>query len=145
MTLQKSPHILQVEDSQADALMTREALQDSDMSCRISIVEDGVEALEFLNQRGKYKSSEPPDLILLDLNMPRKNGRELLAELKAHPKFRSIPVIVLTTSRAVEDIASAYDLHANCYIIKPVDFLSYSETIRAIQAFWLSIVTLGEQ
>lgn len=142
--MNKPVHILQVEDSAIDALMTREALQNSELRFKLSIVEDGHKAWEFLRRAAKNESTPYPDLILLDLNLPRKNGRELLAEIKSDPKFQTIPVIVLTTSSAPEDIASAYKLHANCYIIKPVDFLSFSETILAIQNFWFSTVTLKQ-
>jgi CheY-like chemotaxis protein len=123
-------------------LMTREALEEIDANCTLNVVEDGAEALDFLYHEGKHKESVTPDLILLDLNLPKKNGREVLAKIKSDDDLKHIPVIVLTTSKAEEDIESVYRLQANCYVIKPVDFNQFLETIRAIEEFWLSVATL---
>ncbi len=134
--------ILLVEDSPADILITREAFQDARLMNTIHVVEDGVKALEFLRREGTYASAPRPDLILLDLNLPRKNGREVLAEIKEHDEFKAIPVIVLTTSNADEDILNAYNLHANCYVIKPVGFDNFLKAVQSIENFWFSIVVL---
>lgn len=135
--------ILMAEDSPTDVLLAREALRDAKVHNHLHVVEDGVEALAFLRREGvKYADCPRPDLILLDLNMPRKDGREVLAEIKGDRRFRRIPVVVLTTSQADEDILRAYDLHANCYITKPVDFLQFTEVVRSIEHFWFEIVTL---
>lgn len=134
--------ILLVEDSPTDVLMAREALTEAKLLNNIHVTEDGVEALEFLRKEGKYTHAPRPDLILLDLNLPRKNGREVLAELKADPTFKSIPVVVLTTSRAEEDILRSYNLHANCYVVKPVEFDKFVQAVKSISHFWFSIVTL---
>jgi len=134
--------ILLVEDSPADVLITREAFAEFRILNTLHVVEDGVEALAFLNQDGKYASVPRPDLILLDLNLPRKNGREVLAEIKADPRIKSIPVVVLTTSHSEQDVLQAYDQHANCYIVKPVGFDNFVEAIKTIRQFWFSVVTL---
>lgn len=134
--------ILLVEDNPGDVRLTREALKDAKVSNMLHVVEDGVAALDFLYRRGAYSAVPRPDLILLDLNLPRKNGREVLAEVKQDPRFRAIPVVILTTSQAEEDIVRAYDLHANCYISKPVDFAQFSKIVRTIDEFWLSVVSL---
>jgi two-component system, chemotaxis family, response regulator Rcp1 len=134
--------ILMVEDSPSDALITREALDYAKLLHHLSVVEDGVRALAFLRREGPYAQAPRPDLILLDLNLPRKDGREVLMEIKADAQLRTIPVVVLTTSRAEEDIFRAYGLHANCYIAKPVDFVHFAEVVRAIEHFWFTIVTL---
>ena len=138
----KHIEILLVEDSPADILITREAFQDARLMNTIHVVEDGVKALEFLRREGTYASAPRPDLILLDLNLPRKNGREVLAEIKEHDEFKAIPVIVLTTSNADEDILNAYNLHANCYVIKPVGFDNFLKAVQSIENFWFSIVVL---
>lgn len=138
----KNIEILLVEDSPADILITREAFQDARLMNTIHVVEDGVKALEFLRREGTYASAPRPDLILLDLNLPRKNGREVLAEIKEHDEFKAIPVIVLTTSNADEDILNAYNLHANCYVIKPVGFDNFLKAVQSIENFWFSIVVL---
>lgn len=137
--------ILLVEDSATDILMTQEALNEAKLLTTLHIVEDGVSALAFLRQTGPYASAPRPDLILLDLNLPRKNGRELLAEIKDDPHLQQIPVVVLTTSNAEEDIARAYNLHANCYVVKPLDFTRFAEVIRSIRHFWFTIVTLPSE
>lgn len=134
--------ILLVEDSLADVLITREAFREFKIVNTLHVVEDGVEALAYLNQEGRYASQPRPDLILLDLNLPRKNGREVLAEIKADETLKRIPVIVLTTSRDEEDILKSYDLHANCYVVKPVEFDSFVEAVHSIHRFWFSIVSL---
>ena len=134
--------ILLVEDSPSDAEFTIEALKEAKVRNHLSLVEDGVQAMEFLRRQGQYTSAPRPDLIMLDLNLPRKDGREVLAELKADDHLKMIPVVVLTTSRAEEDVLRAYQLHANCYITKPVDFGKFLEVVRTIESFWLFVVTL---
>jgi CheY-like chemotaxis protein len=134
--------ILLVEDSPSDTELTVEALKDFKVRNHVSIVEDGVLALQFLRREGPYAQALRPDLILLDLNLPRKDGREVLAEIKEDEQFKAIPVVVLTTSRADQDILRAYNLNANCYINKPVDFNQFLEVVRAIESFWLYVVTL---
>lgn len=134
--------ILLVEDNPTDALLTREAIEDSKVLNRVYHVKDGVEAMEFLLQQGPYATAPTPGVILLDLNMPRMNGFELLAEIKAHPTLRVIPVVVLTTSKAEEDIVKSYGLHANCFVTKPVEFEALVQAVREIKGFWFSVVTL---
>ena len=134
--------ILLVEDSPSDAEFTVEALKEAKVRNHLSLVEDGVQAMEFLRRQGQYAKAPRPDLIMLDLNLPRKDGREVLAELKADANLKMIPVVVLTTSRAEEDVLRAYQLHANCYITKPVDFQQFLSVVRAIESFWLFVVTL---
>jgi two-component system response regulator len=134
--------ILLVEDSPTDILMTQEAFEQAGLLSHLHVVEDGVEALAFLGHQGRYATAPRPDLILLDLNLPRKNGQEVLTELKADEALKSIPVIILTTSQADEDILKSYGYHANGYISKPVEFTSFVETVRAIQHFWFNIVIL---
>ncbi|MFB3893919.1 MAG: response regulator [Phycisphaerae bacterium] len=136
--------ILLVDDSPGDVRLTREALKEAKVHNRLFVVTDGVEAMDFLLKKGKYGSSPRPDLILLDLNLPRKDGREVLAEVKADENLRRIPVVVLTTSRAEEDVFKAYNLHANCYISKPVDFDRFMEVVKSIEDFWLTVVKLPE-
>jgi two-component system, chemotaxis family, response regulator Rcp1 len=137
--------ILLVEDSPADVLITREAFAEFRVLNTLHVVEDGVEAIAFLKQAGKYASAPRPDLILLDLNLPRKNGREVLAEIKADPGFKTIPVVVLTTSYSEQDVLQAYDQHANCYIVKPVGFDNFVEAMKSIRQFWFSVVTLPSE
>lgn len=134
--------ILLVEDSPTDALLTREALEQSKILNRMHRVENGVEALAFLRREGRYAGTPRPDLILLDLNLPKKSGIEVLQEIKEDEDLRIIPIVVLTTSKAEEDIVKSYDLHANCYITKPVDFDKFTEVIQSIREFWFSVVTL---
>lgn len=134
--------ILLVEDNLADARLTQEAMREAKVRNRLWHVTDGVEAMAFLQQQGPYAQAPRPDLILLDLNLPRKDGRQLLAELKADDRFRRIPVVVLTSSAAEEDILRAYNLAANCYVTKPVDLDQFLKVIRAIEEFWLQIVKL---
>jgi two-component system, chemotaxis family, response regulator Rcp1 len=134
--------ILLVEDSPSDTELTLEALRDFKVRNHVSVVEDGVQAMQFLRRQGPYAEAPRPDMILLDLNLPRKDGREVLAEIKADDHLQSIPVVVLTTSRADQDILRAYQLNANCYIQKPVDFNQFLEVVRSIESFWLFVVTL---
>ncbi len=140
--LHKLIEILLVEDSPADILITREAFEEAKLLNSIHVAEDGVQAMEFLRRQGRYASAPRPDLILLDLNLPRKNGREVLAEIKNDPDLKAIPVIILTTSGADEDILKAYDLHANCYVVKPVGFESFLKAVQSIRNFWFSVVAL---
>jgi CheY-like chemotaxis protein len=134
--------ILLVEDSLADVRLTEEAFRDAKVLNRMSVVTDGAEAMQFLRREGPHADAPRPDLILLDLNLPRKDGREVLKEIKDDPNLRRIPVVVLTTSRAEEDVLKAYNLHANCYITKPVDFTQFILVVRSIEGFWLSVVKL---
>jgi two-component system response regulator len=134
--------ILLVEDSSTDVMLAEEALEHAKMRNNLHIVKDGVEAMAFLRHEGQYADAPRPDLVLLDLNMPRKDGREVLAEVKADDDLKSIPIVVLTTSQAQEDVLKAYGLHANCYISKPVDFEQFTNVVRAIDQFWFTVVTL---
>jgi len=134
--------VLLVEDSPTDLLMTREALERSKVILNIHAVEDGVKTMEFLRRTGKYAEVPRPDLIILDLNLPRKDGREVLEEIKSDPKLRVIPVVVLTTSKADEDITRTYEAHASCYITKPVGFANFNEVMRSIERYWFTVATL---
>jgi len=134
--------ILLVEDSPTDVLLAKEAFQMAKINNNLHVVPDGVEALAFLKQEGGYADNLRPDLILLDLNLPRKDGREVLAEIKTNASLRRIPVVVLTTSKATQDILKMYDLNANCYITKPVDFTQFAKVVMSIEHFWFSVVTL---
>ena len=138
----KPIEILLVEDNPADARLTEEALKEGKVLNNLSVVKDGVEAMDFLNKKGNYPDAPRPDLILLDLNLPKKNGREVLTEIKENPDFRRIPVVILTVSKDELDIIESYDLHANCYITKPVDLNQFINVVRSIEDFWLSIVKL---
>ena len=138
----RSIEVLLIEDSPGDVRLTKEALKEGNILNTLHVVNDGVEAMSFLKKEGEYQSSPTPDLILLDLNMPKKDGREVLSEIKADLKLKSIPVVVLTTSSAEEDILKSYDLHANCYITKPVDLDQFIEVVKSINAFWFNIVKL---
>ena len=138
----RSFEILLVEDNPGDVRLTREALDVGHSRGILSVVNDGVEALAFLRREGRYADVPRPDLILLDLNLPRMGGREVLAAIKADDQLRRIPVVILTTSTDERDVARAYDLHANCYITKPVDFEQFIGVVRALEQFWLSIATL---
>ena len=138
----RAVEILIVEDSAGDIRLTFEASKEAKVRNRMSAANDGVEAMAFLRKEGKYADAATPDVILLDLNLPRKNGREVLAEIKADPRLRRIPVVVLTNSRAEEDIIKAYNLHANCYVTKPVDFQQFLNVIKSIEDFWLTVVKL---
>lgn len=134
--------VLLVEDNPGDALLTRIALEDSKISVHLNVVEDGVEAMAFLRKQGNYADAPHPDIVLLDLNLPRKDGREVLAEIKADQSFKRIPVVVLTTSQSEEDILKAYNLSANCFITKPVDFDQFVKIVQSIENFWFAIVKL---
>jgi CheY-like chemotaxis protein len=131
-----------VEDNPDDIELTVEALKDARVANHLTVVQDGEEALSYLRCRGKYAQAIRPDLILLDLNMPRKNGRDVLRDIKNDPKLKRIPVVILTTSQAEDDILHTYDLHANCYITKPVDFNQFLKVVRSIEDFWLTVVKL---
>lgn len=134
--------ILLVEDNPGDIRLTQEALRTARIPNRLRVAEDGVEAMAMLYREGQYAAAPLPDLILLDLNLPRKDGREVLREIKADPVLKRIPIIILTTSQSEPDILRAYDLHANCYITKPVDYERFQAVIRAIENFWLAIARL---
>lgn len=137
-----SVNILLVEDNPGDVRLTKEAFKEAKVNNNLHIVSDGVEAMDFLRRKGKYIGAPRPDIILLDLNMPKKNGREVLAEIKADPDLMRIPVLVLTISQAEEDILRSYNLHANCYIQKPVDINKFIDVVKSIEGFWLTIVKL---
>lgn len=141
----KSIDILLAEDSPGDADLAKEALEESKLKNRLYTVVDGQEALDFLFKKGEYADVPRPDLILLDLNMPRVDGREVLKIVKEDKNLRSIPVVILTTSKADEDIIKSYDLHANCYITKPLDLDKFMEVVHAIENFWISIVALPKR
>lgn len=140
----KSKHveILLVEDNPGDVRLTVEALKEAKVSNNLHVAEDGIDAMAFLRREGKYADAPRPDLILLDLNLPKKDGREVLAEVKSDHDLRRIPVVVMTTSKAEEDILRSYDLHANCYITKPVDLDQFLTVVKSIEDFWLTIVKL---
>ena len=139
----RSLRVLVVEDSPSDVRLIREALKETRVPLQITVARDGVEAIDHLRSVEKGKTP-PPDLVLLDLNLPRKNGREVLTEVKASPGLKQIPVLVMTSSRAEEDINEAYSLNANCYITKPGDLLEYVHMVRAIEDFWFTTATLPE-
>lgn len=134
--------ILLVEDNPGDVFLTREAFREGRIHHHMSVADDGEEALQFLRREGPYRNAPRPDVILLDLNLPKKDGRELLAELKADPELKFIPVIVLTTSEADSDISKAYRLHANCYLTKPIQVDEFLNKIKMVEDFWLSVVRL---
>src|ERR687898_2999418 len=136
--------ILLVEDNPGDARLAVEALKDSKVRNNLHHVRDGEEAMDFMHQQGAYVSVPVPDLILLDLNLPRKDGREVLEEIKGDPELRLVPVVVLTTSAAERDLIKSYNLHANAYIIKPIDLNRFIEVVRAIESFWFTIVKLPQ-
>jgi len=138
----KLVRILMAEDSPTDAELARQAFKNGKLLNELTIVKDGVEALQFLRKEGTYANASRPDVILLDLNMPRKDGREVLAELKKDPALKTIPVVVLTTSEAEEDVLHSYELQASCYVTKPVDFEKFVEVARGIKTFFFTVVTL---
>lgn len=135
--------VLLVEDNPGDVRLTKEAFKEGKIAVNLSVVMDGVEATKYLNKEGEYADVPTPDLILLDLNLPKKDGREVLQDIKTDPKLKRIPVVILTTSNAEQDIMHSYDLHANCYINKPVDFDKFFDVIEKIEEFWLSTVILS--
>ena len=134
--------ILMVEDNPGDVRLTREALKGGKVWNQLHVVEDGVAALDFLYRRAPHADAPRPDLILLDLNLPKKDGREVLAAIKGDESLKLIPVVIMTTSQAEEDVIRAYALNANCYVTKPVDFLQFTRIVQAIESFWLTVVTL---
>jgi two-component system, chemotaxis family, response regulator Rcp1 len=142
MSLTKPIEILLVEDNQGDVRLTREALKEGKVLNTLHVARDGVEGLAFLRHEGKYAQEPHPDIILLDLNLPRMDGRELLEIIKTDPKLRRIPVVILTTSKSEEDILKTYDLHANCFITKPVELDQFMNMIRSMEEFWFMIVKL---
>jgi len=134
--------ILLVEDNPGDVRLTREAFKEGRIDNHLAVARDGVEALEYLQRRGKFAGATRPDMILLDLNLPRKDGREVLAEIKVDERLCGIPVVVLSTSQSEEDVRSSYDLHANCYISKPVDLDHFIDVVHSIERFWLEVAQL---
>ena len=142
MTTARPIEILLVEDNPGDVRLTIEGLRETKVHNHLSVARDGVEALAMLRREGAFADVVRPDLILLDLNLPRKDGREVLAEIKADPELKTIPVVVLTTSRAEQDVLRSYELQANCYITKPVDLEQFLTVVQSIENFWLSVVTL---
>jgi two-component system, chemotaxis family, response regulator Rcp1 len=140
----KPIELLLVEDSPGDVRLTREAFKESKVLNHLHVVKDGVEAIAFLRNEGQYASAVRPDLILLDLNLPKKNGQEVLAEIKEDPGLKRIPVVILTVSKAEEDIIRSYNLHANCYITKPVELDQFLTAVKGIANFWLAIVKLPD-
>ena len=135
-------NILLVEDNPADARLIEEVFKDTNVNNKIYVVKDGVEAMNFLNKENEYSEAPRPEMILLDLNLPRKDGREVLKEVKKNEELKSIPIVILTTSSAKEDVIKTYSNHANCYITKPVDFDQFLRVITAIEDFWLKVVEL---
>lgn len=133
---------LLAEDNPGDVRLTKEALRESKISNNLNVVPDGVEAMAFLRREEKYADAPRPDVILLDLNLPKKDGREVLAEVKADPSLRLIPVVIITSSEAEQDVLKTYELYANCYVTKPVDLEQFIKVIQSIETFWLTIVTL---
>jgi CheY-like chemotaxis protein len=134
--------VLLVEDDPGDVLMTQEAFADNRVSNTLHVVRDGVQAMDFLNKRGEFVDAPTPDLMLLDLNLPRMDGREVLAAVKGNPQLRQIPVVVLTTSESEQDVLAVYELHANAYVTKPVDFDRFIEVVRQIDQFFVGVVRL---
>jgi CheY-like chemotaxis protein len=137
--------VLLVDDDPGDTLMIREAFADNKVRNELACVADGVEAMQYLRREGRYESAPRPDLILLDLNLPRKDGREVLAEIKSDPVLSTIPVVILTTSHAEEDVMRSYQLHANAYVTKPVDFERFIQVVRQIDEFFVTVVKLPQQ
>ena len=141
-TIAKSIEILLVEDNSGDVRLTQEVLKDNKLRNNMYVAGDGVEAMMFLHREDKYADAPRPDVILLDLNLPKKDGREVLAEIKRDPNLKSIPVVILTTSNADEDIIKSYNLHANCYVTKPIDLNQFIKVVKSIKEFWLTVVKL---
>ncbi|MDI6785825.1 MAG: response regulator [bacterium] len=134
--------ILLVEDNSGDIRLMQEAFKDCKIRNNLFVARDGIEAMDFLRQQGKYIDVPRPDIILLDLNLPKKDGREVLAEIKCDENLKRIPVVIMTSSKAEEDIIKTYNLHANCYLIKPIDFNRFMEMVKSIEDFWLTVVKL---
>lgn len=145
MKVKAHMHILLVEDNEGDVMLTKEALEEITASVHLSVVKDGKQAIDFLNQTGEYTDSSLPDLMLLDINLPKKNGHEVLQYVKENEKLKHIPVIMLTTSSSERDVNLTYNNHANCYITKPSDVNDYIEAISATANFWLNICKLPNQ
>jgi len=141
-TMIKPIDILIIEDNEGDARLIKEVLSEGKVSNSLHVVKDGVQAMEFLQRKGAYKSEQIPDLVILDLNLPKKDGREVLLEIKTDNELKKIPVVIMTTSQAEEDILKSYDLHANCYITKPIDLNQFIKVVKSIEDFWFSIVKL---
>jgi len=135
-------HVLLVEDNPADADLTRETLETSKLHLELSVAIDGIEAMRFLRREGEHAGASRPDLILLDLNLPKKDGRQILSEIKADDAFRRIPIVILTSSDAERDVAQSYALGANCYVTKPVDLKAFQAIVQAVEDFWFTVVTL---
>ena len=138
----KTVELLLIEDNEGDIFLTTQAFKSAKVSNNLSVVRDGEEAMEYLNRQGKYSSATRPDLVLLDLNLPKIDGRQVLGNMKADPELRSIPVVVLTSSQAEKDVAKAYDLQANAYVVKPVDFENLGRIVSSIENFWFTVVKL---
>jgi CheY-like chemotaxis protein len=134
--------ILLVEDNPGDERLTREALKEGKVYSNLHWVKDGVDAMEFLRRQGRHAEAPRPDIILLDLNLPKKDGREVLQDIKSDPELKRIPIVVLTTSKAEEDVLRSYNLHANCYVTKPVDLEKFIVVVKSIDVFWLTVATL---
>jgi len=137
--------ILLVEDNPGDVRLTKEAMKEGKIRNNLSVASDGVEAMAFLRREGKYADAPRPDVVLLDLNLPKKDGRSVLKEIKEDPNLRRIPVVILTSSKADEDVLNSYDLHANCYITKPGDLEQFIEVVKSVEDFWLQIVKLPKE
>jgi CheY-like chemotaxis protein len=135
-------HILLVEDNEGDIVLTLEAFNDVKLRNKVSVAKDGEEAIKFLNKEGKYKDAELPDMVLLDINLPKIDGKEVLTYIKTSDQFKTLPVVMLTTSSSEKDIQESYAGYANCYITKPVDFTKFIEVVKSIENFWISIVAL---
>ncbi len=144
-TIGRAAEFLLVEDNPGDVRLTCEALTESKVKNNLSIVGDGLEALAFLHREGKYANAPRPDVILLDLNLPKKNGLEVLEEIKGDPILKRIPVVIITSSEAEQDILKTYDLHVNCYVNKPVDLEQFIKVVQSIETFWLTIVKLPSE
>lgn len=142
--MDKVVHILLIEDNLGDIRLIQEVLKSSEHKHNLNIVTDGEQAIHYLKKEGKFADAVSPNLIFLDLNLPKKDGREVLAEIKSNEKLKTIPVIIFSSSEAEKDIQKSYDLHANCYVVKPFDFNEFSKVIQAIQSFWLNVVKLPE-
>lgn len=144
-TIGRPAEFLLVEDNPGDVRLTQEALRESKVRNNLSIVGDGQEALAFLRREGRYADAPRPDVILLDLNLPKKDGREVLADIKADPSLKRIPVVIITSSEAEQDIVKSYDLHVNCYVSKPMDLDQFVRVVQSIETFWLTIVKLPSE